>query len=231
MNAIKDLTGQRFGALTVLSLADREQWPYGRTAWRCQCDCGKTCIVLGDFLRRGVRTSCGCRAGVAAKSLGRPKNVEHLDYTGKTFGELTGVKRLGPDRWLWRCSCGVEKSIRPSLVQTGEVLSCGHVLAETGRKKVVEDNVFGFADDTSLTSIASIMRGKIKRTNTSGANGVRVRTYPNGRIVYQARITFQRKEINLGTFSTLEEAKAARRAAEERYFGHILDKYKEESDE
>lgn len=57
-----DLSGQRFGRLTVMS---QTQKPLFHTSgcrwWLCQCDCGKLIEVPTDCLRRGSTTSCGCR--------------------------------------------------------------------------------------------------------------------------------------------------------------------------
>lgn len=51
-----DLTGQKFGRLTVLSLNRMEKGSY----WNCLCDCGEKRInYIGD-LRSGHTTSCGC---------------------------------------------------------------------------------------------------------------------------------------------------------------------------
>lgn len=52
-----DLTGQRFGKLTVLEPAENVGV---RTAWLCRCDCGRETIVATRRLRSGRRTSCGC---------------------------------------------------------------------------------------------------------------------------------------------------------------------------
>ena len=52
-----DLTGQRYGHLTVLAPAENTG---GRTAWLCRCDCGRECVVTTKRLRDGHRTSCGC---------------------------------------------------------------------------------------------------------------------------------------------------------------------------
>lgn len=57
MGKFIDLTGQRFGRLTVL---ERAQNIEKETAWLCQCDCGKEHIVLGKSLRQGKAKSCGC---------------------------------------------------------------------------------------------------------------------------------------------------------------------------
>ena len=52
-----DLTGQRYGRLTVLCPAER----IGRhTAWVCRCECGKMTVVRTDHLRDGHVSSCGC---------------------------------------------------------------------------------------------------------------------------------------------------------------------------
>ena len=53
-----NLTGQRFGRLTVLTRAENNK--RGNTQWLCQCDCGEKRIVLGTELRGGRTRSCGC---------------------------------------------------------------------------------------------------------------------------------------------------------------------------
>ena len=56
-----DLTGQRFGRLTVLGRDGTKKYCFDTTpTWRCRCDCGKECIVLGRNLRSGATRSCGC---------------------------------------------------------------------------------------------------------------------------------------------------------------------------
>jgi hypothetical protein len=52
-----DLTGQRFGRLTVARLGDRRR---KQRRWICSCDCGADTIVPTDHLRSGHTTSCGC---------------------------------------------------------------------------------------------------------------------------------------------------------------------------
>lgn len=52
-----DVTGQRFGKLTVLGLDYNYR---GHNYWKCKCDCGNELTVTGAFLRKGVTRSCGC---------------------------------------------------------------------------------------------------------------------------------------------------------------------------
>lgn len=57
MGTLVDLTGQKFGRLTVLSYAGKR----GKHAlWHCKCDCGEVRIVQGRNLKTGNTVSCGC---------------------------------------------------------------------------------------------------------------------------------------------------------------------------
>lgn len=62
MGAFIDLTGQRFGRLTVLKRADDLIQPSGqhKTQWLCKCDCGNVLTVQGNNLKNGHTKSCGC---------------------------------------------------------------------------------------------------------------------------------------------------------------------------
>ena len=58
----KDLTGQRFGRMTVIRKAGlEEKTPNGvRHAWLCRRDCGNEKVILAKSLKPGDSTSCGC---------------------------------------------------------------------------------------------------------------------------------------------------------------------------
>lgn len=55
-----DLTGEKYGRLTVISQAENNN--YRRVQWKCICDCGNYCIVSSNCLRAGHTKSCGCLA-------------------------------------------------------------------------------------------------------------------------------------------------------------------------
>lgn len=59
MSKLIDLTGQRFGRLTVIEKAVSL---HGCTnaVWLCRCDCGRMTVVRSTSLRKRVTTSCGC---------------------------------------------------------------------------------------------------------------------------------------------------------------------------
>jgi hypothetical protein len=58
-----DLTGKRFGLLTVL----RKYGHSGKdVTWLCKCDCGKEAVVRGNDLRSANTQSCGCLQKIRA---------------------------------------------------------------------------------------------------------------------------------------------------------------------
>ena len=55
---MNDLTGQRFGHLTVIE--QTEERKHGCIIWRCLCDCGKETEARENALVSGNTKSCGC---------------------------------------------------------------------------------------------------------------------------------------------------------------------------
>lgn len=53
-----DLTGKRFGRLTVLEFVPNGK--NGNSYWKCRCDCGNEPIINGGLLKLGHTKSCGC---------------------------------------------------------------------------------------------------------------------------------------------------------------------------
>ena len=71
-----DLTGKRFGRLTVIEPIGSIGLCY---SWRCKCDCGNETIVLGSNLGK-TTISCGCYA--------REKSIERLATHKKSKSRL-----------------------------------------------------------------------------------------------------------------------------------------------
>ena len=55
MNKVIDLTGQKFGRLTVIERAPDKVYSSGKkeVQWKCLCECGRTKIARGAKLRSG----------------------------------------------------------------------------------------------------------------------------------------------------------------------------------
>ena len=54
----KELTGQRFGKLTVITRVEERRC--GGLVWLCKCDCGNTTLSITSNLTSGNSKSCGC---------------------------------------------------------------------------------------------------------------------------------------------------------------------------
>jgi CDGSH-type Zn-finger protein len=125
----QDLTGQKFGRLTVLELSSNKTKSRGRK-WICQCKCGTIKEISQLALLRGATISCRCynREQLSKRNL--------KDLTGQTFGRWTVIERAErpphvtniTGSW-WLCECGCEKHtkkvVRGSSLTSGKSKSCG----------------------------------------------------------------------------------------------------------
>lgn len=80
-----NLSGQRFGRLTVLSLAIDE--PYKKKKWLCKCDCGREIEVAGSNLVSGHSTQCK-QCQLKAIQCG---NVTHNQSCTKLYNVWNGM--------------------------------------------------------------------------------------------------------------------------------------------
>ena len=111
-----DLSGKKYGMLTVLSLTE-ERKSNGGAVWRCRCDCGNEVDVAGGNLNRGTTTSCGC--------------IRIEDLRGQRFGRLA-VAKLGQKSghghgafWECVCDCGNRCQVQANKLKNGHTRSCG----------------------------------------------------------------------------------------------------------
>lgn len=58
MATVRDLTGTKFGRLTVVTRQGTDK--HGHALWICECICGKNVVVTGNGLVSGDTKSCGC---------------------------------------------------------------------------------------------------------------------------------------------------------------------------
>ena len=130
MPKLIDLTGQKFGRLTVLKRNSENL--NGKPAWVCQCECGNIKIIRGADLRSGKTLSCGC--------LQKEKREDYINnrgliQPGTIFGYLTVIKDLGLKESLsenhkrryslCKCVCGKEIEVQNHVLEAGYKKSCG----------------------------------------------------------------------------------------------------------
>lgn len=121
MPIVLDLTGRRFGRLTVIgsSRTTRHQ----KLEWLCRCDCGNEKWILSNSLCRLRTRSCGCL------NRDRLTHGQIVDLSWQRFDRLLVLDdvRRGEHRveWLCRCDCGAEFWVRANSLKTGRTRSCG----------------------------------------------------------------------------------------------------------
>lgn len=148
-----DLTGSKFGRLTVVSRAKDLISPTGDkfVMWNCRCDCGRETVVYGGNLKRGKSLSCGCLNKEVVSRLCLD------DLTGRTFGKLRVINRAenrvsGTGNqsvmWLCRCECGKTVSVSAAALKEGRQRTCG-----CSHKKAIQ-----WIDGTSYDSIKDLCK-------------------------------------------------------------------------
>lgn len=80
--ACKDLTGERFGMLTVIERGENDKSRHAR--WWCECDCGNKVLVSSTALLNGGQKSCGCN---------RPKTITHGESQTRLYKIYYGIRQ------------------------------------------------------------------------------------------------------------------------------------------
>lgn len=139
MRKRKELTGQKFGRLTIKGLADKSLWRYSlnekikEARWLCMCECGKETLATAFALERGKKVSCGCRRDEQKEAFKEYAKVKEI-LPGERFGRLTVVDFAGSfklrseksvAKWLCLCDCGKQISVIGSHLRSGNTQSCG----------------------------------------------------------------------------------------------------------
>ncbi len=79
MANVIEMTGNRYGRLTVTHRVPSHTNRHAR--WAVLCDCGNTTEIDGYVLRQGRSNSCGCRAKPEGSPL-TPEGVENAESNG-----------------------------------------------------------------------------------------------------------------------------------------------------
>lgn len=158
MGKFIDLTGQKFGMLTVLSRAESRN---GKTYWNCICDCGAKKIVGASELKQGNTKSCGCNQ----------HKQPFEDITGQKFGRLTAMYRVegkgnGKNTyWHCICDCGNEAETTITKLRNGHTISCG-CYAKEARQAAIDKRKHDLTGQRfgRLVAIKQVEETRRKRT-------------------------------------------------------------------
>ena len=98
---IKDIIGQKFNALTVLSATD-DRNNAGHVIWKCQCECGNICTSDTLSLKQNKKLSCGCQTESAGvRKIKEILNAENIYYQQEQrFATCKDILPLPFDFWV-----------------------------------------------------------------------------------------------------------------------------------
>jgi hypothetical protein len=216
----KDLTGKKFNRLTVIKRVENNK--HGQARWECECDCGNKATVITGELNSGGTKSCGCYFRERAKEANTKHDLSRTELY-KSWG-----------RMISRCTCTTNSKYK---FYGGKGISvCDEwrndfktfydwSMSNNYSKELSIDRIdpIGNYEPNNCrwtnNLVQSINKGMHTR-NTSGFKGV---SYKKSLNKWQVNISVNKKDIYLGVYANIEDAVAARNAAEDKYFKPILD--------
>ena len=234
MAKILDLTGEKFGKLTVLSRAPDKIFPGGqkKRVWKCICECQlelpleeqKYSYVYEHYLTSGHTKSCVCLIhklsnydlthdyGIGYTSKGEEFYFDLEDYVLiKKYGWC-----VNNEGYLYAYSKdGMQKMHRLVLKEKLE-----EYVGST--EEYVVDHINHNKNDNRKINLRIVTKSRndqnreILKSNKSGVTGVMQR---NDSGHWRAYLRANGKMVLNKTFKTFEEAVTARKEAEEKYFG------------
>ena len=209
--------GDHYGHWTVLIAYDNE---HPEKAF-CRCICGKEKWVNRHSLRRGLSKSCGCQINRNVKDYGIKPGDKIGYWTVLRRGDRPNESKT---YFLCRYVCGKERWVAAHTLINGTSLSCGCKRTDGDSQALVDGRKISVA--VRKKHLDTKYAGFGRKTNKNSSTGVTgVAFTKKGR--YRAYISIGKKQINLGLFDNLDDAKAARKAAEQRYFADRQEKANE----
>lgn len=219
MGKFIDLTGQRFGKLVVQKRSSVNTKD-GRPQWICQCDCGHTTIVSGHNLREGITKSCGCGhkrinlkhgylvdgkkdrlyrvwAGIKQRC-SNPKNKSYNNYGGRGIKMCSEWRESYPRFREWAYQNGYAEGLQID--------------------RINNDGNYEPSNCRFVSPTANAQNRRVPKNNTSGYSGIEYRPKQHD---YRVVISVGGVHQHVGLYASLEEAVAARKEAELKYWGYI----------
>lgn len=231
-----DLTGQKFGMLTVVRRGPNNK--YRKAQWWCKCDCGNSELVLkiGSQLRNGMTKSCGCLARDLFTKKYNNYNLDGeygigyaINTNNEFFFDIDDYDLIKDYCWYeytkdtgYRMLITYDKETKSMVTMSQLIVSkwCDHIDRNT-----LNNRRNNLRETTPLENSHNLSK---RKDNISGVTGV----YFNKETQkWCAMITVNHKRLWLGYFSNKDDAIKARLQAEAKYFGdypsqrHLFDIY------
>ena len=231
MSKLIDLTGRRFGRLTVLYRDVNKASKNGRqiVMWRCVCDCGNEISVSGDSLRNGNTGSCGCIQTETRSTNGQKNHKTNIYDLSGDFGigwttntnqefyfDLEDYDKIKDYCWIERVKNDTYHYIIAKNPATNRHIKMHHVLGLHGHDHIDRNPMNNRRNNLRKATLAENARNCNKpKNNSSGIIGV---CWINREQKWHSYITVNNQRKSLGYFINKIDAIVARLNAELKYF-------------
>lgn len=223
----KDLCGMVFGRLTVIKQTDDYVTPKGAhlAMWRCKCNCGTDYVAEGRHLQRGDTKSCGCYKAEQARLRHKKYNdfIKMNDYVimftfkgEEIYVDLDDFEKVRNKCWRMMSSgyivSGDGEYMHRLIMGEPEGFDVDHIGGEQTR---CDNRKFNLRIATRTQNKQNVSP---QSNNKSGITGV---WFNDKKQIWYASIIVNSKSIWLGSYSNKEDAVAARKKAENQFFGEF----------
>lgn len=217
----RDISGMKFGKLTAIKLVRYEK--HGEAVWECLCECGNKIDVRRNNLIRGNTKSCGCIPR-------RSKKLNEYNFDNKYvyskcsnsdtifIVDLEDYNKIKGDTW-WENDQGYICAIHKHKIVRQHRLIMG---VDDDKSVRNIDHINGKRYDNRKENLrfATQAENQINRgANKNSKTGVKGVTKIGNK--YYSRITYDGKDITIGIFDNIEDAKIARINKEKELFGEF----------
>jgi len=198
-----------------------DSWHTKSTGYKChkylfKCFCGSEFVTLVDYVRNGTKKSCGC--------LVRNNPNKHYMTNTPTYNTWENV--------IQRCTnpnnTNYKKYGGAGIVVCERWKSFTNFLQDMGERPegTTLNRINGAKAYSKETCEWATMRRQSfdKRPNKRSKTGVSGVRRNREDTKWRSTISFNKKEIPLGTYTDFEEAVKARQAGELKYYGFVISK-------
>lgn len=157
---------------------------------------------------------------------------KRIELANQTFGRLTAISFFGASSngnalWLCQCQCGNKCVVDSQRLRTGSTRSCGCLRSEISRLKIKTNKqtkkYIGNSQNFQLIDRTNLVSSTHKRSNNkSGVIGV---SWDKTAQKWVARLYFQGHLVLNSVYVHMEDAIAARKAAEKKYIVPLQEQY------
>ena len=230
MSKAFNLTGKKFGRLTVVKRVENYVYPngYHDVQWLCRCDCGNEIVVRAKALTKNNGTkSCGCLQKEMVKKynlynlsgsygIGYTLNGEEFWFDLEDYDLIKNYCWFITDKGYVRTT-DANNNFKPIylhrlIMNVSDDYYVDHIHGANSRHDNRKFNL------RIATASQNQMNVNLSINNTSGATGV---NWDKRKHKWTARIGINYERIHLGDFDSFEDAVRARKLAEDKYFGEF----------